>query len=48
MSTVILGGGIIGSSIAYYLSENGSSDEIHIVEASSQLFSAASGSVAGG
>ncbi|KAF4222293.1 hypothetical protein CNMCM5878_005575 [Aspergillus fumigatiaffinis] len=47
MSTVILGGGIIGSSIAYYLSENGSSDEIHIVEASSQLFSAASGYAAG-
>ncbi|RHZ55563.1 uncharacterized protein CDV56_106788 [Aspergillus thermomutatus] len=47
MSTVILGGGIIGSSIAYYLSENVSSDEIHIVEASSQLFSAASGYAAG-
>ncbi|GFF50561.1 FAD dependent oxidoreductase superfamily [Aspergillus udagawae] len=47
MSTVILGGGIIGSSIAYYLSENGSSDEIHIVEVSSQLFSAASGYAAG-
>ncbi|GFF49137.1 splicing factor U2AF 23 kDa subunit [Aspergillus lentulus] len=47
MSTVILGGGIIGSSIAYYLSENGPSDEIHIVEASSQMFSAASGYAAG-
>jgi glycine/D-amino acid oxidase-like deaminating enzyme len=47
MSTVILGGGIIGSSIAYYLSENSSSNEIHILEASSQLFCAASGYAAG-
>lgn len=47
MSTVILGGGIIGSSIAYYLSRHQSPDEIHIVESSSQLFSAASGYAAG-
>ncbi|EAW12231.1 NAD(P)/FAD-dependent oxidoreductase [Aspergillus clavatus NRRL 1] len=47
MSSVILGGGIIGSSIAYYLSQNQPSDEIHVVEASSQLFSAASGYAAG-
>lgn len=47
MPTVILGGGIIGSSIAYYLSSNQSTDEIHIIESSSQLFSAASGYAAG-
>lgn len=47
MPTVILGGGIIGSSIAYYLSSKQSTDEIHIIEASSQLFSAASGYAAG-
>ena len=46
MSTVILGGGIIGSSIAYYLSKQ-STDEIHIIEPSSKLFSAASGYAAG-
>lgn len=47
MSTVILGGGIIGSSIAYYLSAQKSSGEIHIVESSSELFCAASGYAAG-
>lgn len=47
MSTVILGGGIIGSSIAYYLSSGQSAEEIHVVECSSQLFSAASGYAAG-
>ena len=47
MSTVILGGGIIGSSIAYYLSSKQSTDEIHIIEPSSKLFSAASGYAAG-
>lgn len=50
MSTIILGGGIIGSSIAYYLSErrsNDTCDDIHIIESSSQLFSAASGYAAG-
>lgn len=47
MSTVILGGGIIGSSIAHYLSSGQSTDEIHVVECSSQLFSAASGYAAG-
>ena len=46
MPTVILGGGIIGSSIAYYLSKQ-STDEIHIIEPSSKLFSAASGYAAG-
>lgn len=47
MPTVILGGGIIGSSIAYYLSEQNPNEEIHIVEASSRLFSSASGYAAG-
>lgn len=50
MSTVILGGGIIGSSIAYYLTSDSSphkNEEVHIVESSSQLFSAASGYAAG-
>lgn len=47
MPTVILGGGIIGASIAYYLSAQNPKEEIHIVESSSQLFSAASGYAAG-
>lgn len=50
MSTVILGGGIIGSSIAYYLSNESSpykTEEVHVVESSSELFSAASGYAAG-
>lgn len=47
MSTVIIGGGIIGSSIAYYLSDKRSGEGIHIIESSSKLFSAASGYAAG-
>ncbi|PYH93134.1 FAD dependent oxidoreductase superfamily [Aspergillus ellipticus CBS 707.79] len=47
MSTVILGGGIIGSSIAYYLSENQPKEEIHVIESSSKLFCGASGYAAG-
>lgn len=47
MPTVILGGGIIGSSIAYYLSSQQPTEEIHIIESSAQLFSAASGYAAG-
>ncbi|PWY85034.1 FAD dependent oxidoreductase superfamily [Aspergillus heteromorphus CBS 117.55] len=47
MSTVILGGGIIGSSIAYYLSERQPTEEIHVIESSSKLFCAASGYAAG-
>jgi glycine/D-amino acid oxidase-like deaminating enzyme len=47
MSTVILGGGIIGTSIAYYLSANQPEGEIHIIEQSPELFSAASGYAAG-
>ena len=48
MGTVIIGGGIIGISIAYYLSE--ASDDpssIHVVESSSRLFASASGFAAG-
>ncbi|GAD95770.1 FAD dependent oxidoreductase superfamily [Paecilomyces variotii No. 5] len=50
MSTVIIGGGIIGSSIAYYLSSESSphtDQEVHVIESSSQLFSGASGYAAG-
>ena len=47
MPTVILGGGIIGSSIAYYLSQQDPKEEVHIVESSTQLFNAASGYAAG-
>ncbi|EED14220.1 FAD dependent oxidoreductase superfamily [Talaromyces stipitatus ATCC 10500] len=48
MSTVIIGGGIIGASIAHYLSINASQDhEIHIIESSNHLFSGASGYAAG-
>ncbi|PYI00575.1 FAD dependent oxidoreductase superfamily [Aspergillus sclerotiicarbonarius CBS 121057] len=47
MSTVILGGGIIGSSIAYYLSESQPADDIHVIDSSSKLFCCASGYAAG-
>ncbi|KAL2847152.1 FAD dependent oxidoreductase [Aspergillus pseudoustus] len=47
MPTVILGGGIIGASVAYYLSQQNPNEEIHILESSSTLFSSASGYAAG-
>ncbi|KAE8417954.1 FAD dependent oxidoreductase [Aspergillus pseudocaelatus] len=47
MPTVILGGGIIGSATAYYLSETHPAEDIHIIESSSELFSSASGYAAG-
>ncbi|KAJ1711966.1 FAD dependent oxidoreductase superfamily [Aspergillus flavus] len=47
MPTVILGGGIIGSAIAYYLSETHPPGDIHIIESSTELFSSASGYAAG-
>ncbi|KAI9374182.1 FAD dependent oxidoreductase [Aspergillus egyptiacus] len=54
MPTVILGGGIIGAAIAYYLSEaqhqpasSTTREEIHILESSNSLFSSASGYAAG-
>lgn len=48
MTTVIIGGGIIGTSIAYYLSEVSTvASSIHIVESSPRLFASASGYAAG-
>lgn len=47
MSTIILGGGVIGASIGYYLSANQPKGEIHIVEQSPELFTSASGYAAG-
>lgn len=48
MATVIIGAGIIGTSTAYYLSESSTSpSNIHLVEASPQLFASASGYAAG-
>lgn len=47
MATVILGGGIIGTSIAYYLSEGQSAKNIHVVDSSSELFCSSSGYAAG-
>ncbi|KAJ5770910.1 uncharacterized protein N7511_002961 [Penicillium nucicola] len=47
MSTVILGGGIIGTSIAYYLSANQPEEELYIIEQSPELFTAASGYAGG-
>lgn len=51
MSTVIIGGGIIGVSIAYFLSDpevqKKHPAEIHIVDSSGELFSCASGYAAG-
>ena len=50
MSTVIIGSGIIGASIAYYLSEESSDtqpSEIHLVESSPELFASASGYAGG-
>ncbi|TFY52584.1 hypothetical protein EVJ58_g9934 [Rhodofomes roseus] len=49
--TVVLGGGIIGLSTAYYLAqlsrESGTEHAIHIVEPCPQLFSSASGKAGG-
>ncbi|KAK3331031.1 FAD dependent oxidoreductase, partial [Apodospora peruviana] len=45
--TVILGAGIIGCSIAYYLSEHQDPSSIHIVEPANELFSSASGYAGG-
>ncbi|KEF59087.1 uncharacterized protein A1O9_03931 [Exophiala aquamarina CBS 119918] len=50
MSTVIIGGGIIGLSIAYYLSLSrppSSEEEIHIIDSSAELFASASGYAGG-
>ncbi|KAB5562808.1 FAD dependent oxidoreductase [Coniochaeta sp. 2T2.1] len=46
-TTVIIGGGIIGVSTAYYLSEHQHGSTIHLVEVSEELFSSASGFAGG-
>jgi glycine/D-amino acid oxidase-like deaminating enzyme len=46
-STVILGTGIIGVSIAYYLSDHQPGSTIHLVEPSPRLFASASGFAGG-
>ncbi|KAJ9134518.1 FAD dependent oxidoreductase [Coniochaeta hoffmannii] len=46
-TTVIIGAGIIGVSTAYYLSEHQPGSTIHLVEASPELFSSASGYAGG-
>ena len=47
MSTVILGGGIIGLSTAYYLSLSQPAAKIHIIDSSPTLFTSASGYAGG-
>ena len=48
MGTIIIGGGIIGTSIAYSLSKvSDDIQSIHIVEASPRLFASASGYAGG-
>lgn len=50
MTTVIIGGGIIGTSIAYHLSNSASASkeaDVHVIDSSSQLYSGASGYAAG-
>jgi len=46
-TTVILGSGIIGVSIAYYLSDHQPGSTIHLVEPSPELFASASGYAGG-
>lgn len=46
-STVIVGGGIIGLSTAYYLSQHQPGSSIHIVDSSPELFASASGYAGG-
>ncbi len=46
MPSVIVGTGIIGVATAYYLSQS-TKEEIHIIEASPELFASASGNAAG-
>ena len=50
MTVAIVGAGIIGTSIAYYLSQirkDTAPEDIHIIEASPELFASASGHAAG-
>ncbi|KAK7403097.1 hypothetical protein QQX98_011162 [Neonectria punicea] len=46
-STVILGSGVIGVSIAYYLSQHQPGSTIHLVDSSPELFASASGYAGG-
>lgn len=48
-STVIVGAGIVGCATAYYLASSGNTkpDNIHLVEASPEFFTSASGRAAG-
>ncbi|KAF5564961.1 FAD dependent oxidoreductase superfamily [Fusarium phyllophilum] len=46
-STVIVGGGIIGTATAYYLSEHQPGSSIHLVDSSATLFASASGYAGG-
>ncbi|OBR08582.1 FAD dependent oxidoreductase superfamily [Colletotrichum higginsianum IMI 349063] len=46
-NTVILGSGIIGLSVAYYLADHQPGSTIHLVEPSPELFASASGYAAG-
>ncbi|TKW48702.1 putative oxidoreductase C1F5.03c [Colletotrichum tanaceti] len=46
-NTVVLGSGIIGLSIAYYLADHQPGSTIHLVEPSPELFASASGYAAG-
>ncbi|KAL8867105.1 MAG: hypothetical protein Q9174_005876, partial [Haloplaca sp. 1 TL-2023] len=46
MATVIIGSGIIGTSIAYYLSQS-SNNSIYLIDSSPRLFAGASGYAAG-
>ena len=48
MATIIIGGGIMGAAIAYYLSQSHSDPSlIHIIESSPKLFASASGYAGG-
>ncbi|KAL6718291.1 hypothetical protein ACLMJK_004379 [Lecanora helva] len=47
MPTIIIGAGIIGVSTAFYLSQSGKADDVHLMDASSEMFASASGNAAG-
>ncbi|CAK7224441.1 hypothetical protein SBRCBS47491_005552 [Sporothrix bragantina] len=47
MATVIIGAGIVGVSTAYYLAENGATDDVHLIETTDKLFASASGYAGG-
>ena len=48
MATVIIGGGIIGTAVAFYLSESSDNpSSIHVIESAPRLFASASGYAGG-